>query len=310
MKATEKMVPRIPAKDAWEEIEDWDDIPDIMGVLDGFDPSELSEDYLWEFASRNPYETDYFREECGTPVQPIEHRLEMAEWRADREREDLDRLNRQFLEAVSGYMHGYDDDTQMAKAFKKVRQQLIKAVGVKATAYIVRKEFESRTQDEWDEIARAYMDYENGIRAEYEADDPVYYLDERAPASVHEKIVKIRKGLKGSNGKPLVQKDFAKLLGYPINKYAEAERTDRYGRGEIESPVEDALLEKLVMIAHANPYWLFDSDCDADFAHTDPANNAVQMGDEPCVYAPLDVILKWIREGKPDETNWEDGVVW
>jgi hypothetical protein len=34
-----------------------------------------------------------------------------------------------------------------------------------------------------------------------------------------------------------------------INKYAEAEKTDRYGRGEIEHPVDDELLEKLVITA-------------------------------------------------------------
>ena len=47
--------------------------------------------------------------------------------------------------------------------------------------------------------------------------------------SLHEKIIKIRKGVLGSNGKPLMQRDFAKYIGYPINKYAEAEKIDRYG---------------------------------------------------------------------------------
>ena len=33
------------------------------------------------------------------------------------------------------------------------------------------------------------------------------------------------------------------------------------------------------------------------------------MGDEACVYAPIDVILRWINEGKPKNTSWEDGRV-
>lgn len=136
-----------------------------------------------------------------------------------------------------------------------------------------------------------------------------YGLQDLANASVHEKIVRIRKGLKGTNEKPLIQRDFAKLIDYPINRYAEAEKTDRYGREE-ESPVEDELLEKLVMIAHANPYWLFDIECDSWFGREDPDDETVRAGDEPCIYAAPDVILKWIKEAKPTLTNWVDGVVW
>lgn len=315
MKSTEKIVPTIPAKDAWEKIEDWDDIPDIIRILDEFDPSELNEADQREFASRNPYETDYYRDEYDTPVQPIEHRLRMAEWCADRDRKELETLNKQFLEAVGEYMHGYEDEVMMAKAFKKVRQHLITAIGTKATAYIVRAEYDSRTPEEWDAVAAAYQDYEAVRKAEWEAAQQekasrMYYWDEAPPASFHEKIVRIRKGWKGSNGKPLVQRDFAKMLGYPINKYAEAEKVDRYGGVEDETPVEDELLEKLVTVAHANPYWLFDPECEAYYAVDEFEEDSVQMGDEPCVYAPPDVILKWIREGKPKMTNWSDGVIW
>ena len=77
--------------------------------------------------------------------------------------------------------------------------------------------------------------------------------------------------------------------------------------GESETEVESELLEKLVMIAHANPYWLFDPECEADIAETDSDNVNVLMGDVPCVYATIDVILKWIKEGKPENTRWEDG---
>ena len=126
--------------------------------------------------------------------------------------------------------------------------------------------------------------------------------------SVHEKIVRIRKGWRGTNGKYLTQRDFAKLIDYPVAKYTEAEKTDRYGRGEPESPVEDELLEKLVMICHANPYWLFDPTCDDFLAENDMNDEAVLCGNQPCTYAGPDVILKWIREGKPTITDWLDGI--
>lgn len=310
------MVPTIPPKDAWERIEGWDDIPDIMGILDCFDPSVLTWADKREFASRNPYETDFYRDEYGTPIQPIEHRLRSSEFCAKRDREELEILNKQFLEAVSGYLHGYEDNTTLEKPFKKVRQHLIKAIGTKATEYIVRSEYESRSPDEWDDIAAAYQNYvtvrkeawEEARRLEEESQIDYWY--KKPVASVHEKVVMIRKGFKGSNGKPLTQRNFAKLLEYPINKYVEAEKTDRHGREEYESPVEEELLEKLVMIVHANPYWLFDSDCEALLAEHDPNKEVVRMYDAPCVYAAPDIILKWIKEGKPKKTHWEDGVVY
>ena len=132
-----------------------------------------------------------------------------------------------------------------------------------------------------------------------------------APASVHEKVVRVRKGLKASSGKPLTQREFAKFIGYPINKYVEAEKVDRWSRrgDQDESEVEYELLEKLVMFCHANPYWLFDPDCEAYYAEDDLNAGAVLMGDEPCVYTTVDVILRWINEGKPRITCWEDGRV-
>lgn len=127
-------------------------------------------------------------------------------------------------------------------------------------------------------------------------------------ASMHEKVIKVRKGVLCSNGRPMTQRNFAQYIGYPISKYVEAEKTDRYGRNpEPESEVEDELLEKLVMICHANPYWLFDDSCEADYADYDKNSDAVQWGDEPCVFETPDVILRWIQEGKPKYTSWEDG---
>ena len=124
-------------------------------------------------------------------------------------------------------------------------------------------------------------------------------------ASMHEKIVKIRKGVLGSNGRPLTQRDFARYIGYPINKYAEAEKIDRWGRSrEPESEVEFELLEKLIMICHANPYWLFDYECEADYGVYD-----IDAVDETSVFTTPDVILRWIEEGKPRQTSWEEGVV-
>ena len=155
----------------------------------------------------------------------------------------------------------------------------------------------------------AWEEQRKAEKEEYEeALESGRYWYEPVPVSMHEKIVKIRKGVLAGSGKPLTQRDFAKYIGYPISKYAEAERIDRYGRNrEPESEVEYELLEKLIMICHANPYWLFDWDCEAYYAGYSMIG-AVAMGDEPCVFASPDVILRWIEEGKPRETFWVDGL--
>ena len=36
--------------------------------------------------------------------------------------------------------------------------------------------------------------------------------------------------------------------------------------------------------------------------------DSVLDGDEPCIYATPDVILRWIKEGKPRDTVWIDGI--
>ena len=69
-----------------------------------------------------------------------------------------------------------------------------------------------------------------------------------------------------------------------------------------ESPVEFELLEKLVMICHANPYWLFDDEYEAD----DAAYVVEEDWCQACIFATPDVILKWIEAGKPQSTSWED----
>ena len=71
-----------------------------MEILDNFDPSVLTEEDQREFASRNSYETDFYRDEYGTPIQPIEPRLRMAEFRARSDRDELEILNQQFLAVI------------------------------------------------------------------------------------------------------------------------------------------------------------------------------------------------------------------
>ena len=321
---TEDFVPNMPGKEMTEGV-DW------LGILDGFDPSGLEQKYLDECARRNPYETCYKGEE---PFRLVEERLRFAQFCISSYRRDLEywvsRINNEGL---------------APNLYKNARRELIRNIGIKGAVEYVKQEYdrlgeEGRRRQAEEYAAQQREDEEKRNRrekiyriAESDPDfleDPDYYgldeadldeldemLEEEREAylaqtvdvSVREKVIRIRKGLKGTNGKPLTQRDFAKLIGYPINKYQEAEKIDRWGR-EPETPVEYELLEKLVMICHANPYWLFDYDCEASEAGEDFLDVAVKYGDVPCVFAKPDVILKWIREGKPRETDWLDGVVY
>ena len=279
---TEDFCKNIPPKEMTEGV-DW------LRILDDFDPASLEQRYLNECARRNPYETCYGSE---TPNSPVEERLHHAEFCVRSYRKDLeDCASRIEWEGLSPL------------TYKLARKALITAVGIKGAVEYVRREYESLGEEGRRKQAEEYKLWEE------EWEEQCYYREteyEEYSASVHKKIVRIRKGLKGSDGRPLTQRDFAKLIDYPINKYAEAEKVDRYGR-QPESEVETELLDKLVMIAHANPYWLFDPECEADYAETDPNHEAVVWEDEPCVYAKVDIILRWIREGRPRITYWTDG---
>lgn len=320
---TEDFVPGFPPKEMTEGV-DW------LGILDAFAPSVLEEKYLNECARRNPYTTCNKSE---PPFRPVGERLRLAKFCVGSYRRDLElAVQRIECEGLSPI------------AYKNARAALVTAIGIKGAAEVVKREYDRLGEEGRREQAEAYAAWEREWKEKDARRERISYIASQDPdflknldfygldeadldeldemleeerarydgcsgVSVHEKVVRIRKGWKGSNGKPLTQREFAKLLDYPIVKYAEAEKTDRYGRGEPESPVEDELLEKLVMIAHANPYWLFDPDCEEYYAEDDDACDAVVYGDQPSVYAKPDVILKWITEGRPKDTDWLDGVM-
>ncbi len=281
---TEDFCKNIPPKDMTAGVH-W------LRILDDFEPAILEQKYLNECARRNPFETCY---RFDTPFSPVEERLRHAEFCVKSYRKDLEEC-----------VHRIEKEGLTPLTYKQARAALIKAIGINGAAEYVRREYDSLGEEGRRKQAEEYRLWEDNWKIQREFQQIEYkYVEE----SVHEKIVRIRKGLKGSNGKPLTQRDFAKLIDYPINKYVEAEKIDPYG-WEPESEVETSLLDKLVMIAHANPYWLFDSECEADYAEYEPNHEAVRWGDAPCVYVAVDVILKWLKEGKPRVTDWVDSIV-
>lgn len=322
--ATEKFVPNLPPREYSDALNvatiDYSKAVSWLSIISSFDPSTLSTKYLLECVRRNPYASGEMDSD-GTPPTPISERMRRADGDfsfAFRELEKcVKRIESEGLNTVT---------------YKNARLALVQAIGAKGVLEYLKIEYErlgeegcreqaviyaqwlaarekrmERDDQEWSKMEERF---EDGTYTEQDLEmaEMLYGCGDRA--SLHEKIVMIRKGFLTSEGKPLTQREFAALIEYPINKYVKAEKVDKYCRadeGSQESPVEDILLDKLIMICHANPYWLFDYDCEAFMGHLDIDDDAVIMGDEPSVYCTPDVILRWIKAGKPKETCWEDG---
>ncbi len=298
---TEDFAKNIPPKEMTAGI-DW------LGILDSFDPTGLEDRYINECARRNSFDTCYKWEEDGTAPEPIEERLSYSQNFASFDRRDLE-----------GCVERIEKEGLSPVAYKNARAALIKAIGRKGAAEYNRREYERLGEARRKQQAEDYYRWKAEREKQREKEVAEYHKMVESggswyggfyePASMHEKVIRVRKGVLGSNGKPLTQRDFAKYIGYPINKYTEAEKTDPWSRRSNrteESEVEYDLLEKLIMICHANPYWLFDDDVDAYDAEYGAAGPAGD-GDEPFVFATPDIILRWIEAGKPRTTSWEDG---
>ena len=289
---TEDMYRNLPPKEITEGV-DW------LRILDEFDPTKLEDRFINECARRNPYDTSYKVE----PPMPIEERLKHTESGISFDRRELE-----------SWVARIEEEGLNHTLYSNARRVLIKAIGSKGAHEYNKREYERlgetgrKQQDEayrrWEQAWEMARKLEEEKRLA-DMESGAYYLN-LEPASLHEKVVKIRKGFLTSEGKPLTQRDFAKYLEYPINKYTEAEKQEWGVSSLDESPVENELLEKLIFRCHANPYWLLDEDSDADDAYYNPNEEIVRMGDAPCVYTTPDVILQWIQEGKPRKTNWWD----
>lgn len=289
--STDKLIPGVlPPKEPQPDV-------DFIRILDNFDPSILSWEVLDVFASRNPYLTAYGSEVVeyeyeGTvrhiPDVPAESRLNSARVHMTFDRENL-------INQVIRYKDG------LPNAYKNCRRDLIKAIGSKACLYIVEKEVEALTLEDSRQQKAEYERWKKYVeesREEWEQELLEDFLFSGLPASRSEKIVRVRRGIRNSSGRYFSQRDFAKLIGYPISKYIAAEKHDDL--------VEDELLEKLIMICHANPYYLYDDECESFMGQY--SGSDVDMGDAPAIIADLGVIYKWIKEGKPHIVSWLDGV--
>ena len=263
---------------------------DFRGILSTFDPSTLSPAALAEFSRRDQFITSTSSDGYYTfqgEVRPIPwfttaHRLSLAKIGLKTDMEELERALAR-VDTPNGY--------------RAARRCLIKSLGDKARIYLVQKEYDSLTPAQREQQKEDYQRYEAFIKWEREnrKASELSWAGRPAPGDLSLKVIAVRK--RTLNGaRPFTQRDFAKLIGYPVNKYVDAERDER--------TIEYTLLEKLIMICHANPYYLLDDECDSFLGDSE----GVEMGDAPRVIVGMDVIYRWVNAGKPRRTMWEDGI--
>ena len=286
---TEEMLENLPPKEITYGV-DW------LGILESFDPSILDDKYINECARRNTHYTEY---QWETPLSPVGDRISSMNRHYESAREDLER-----------YVQRIQVEELTPALYKGTRQLLIAGIGVKGSKeYLLREQ--KRLGPEGEKRQKeAYVEWKESLKRkskEADAEEEEEYVEDNW-RDFHEKIRMVRRGVLDSNGKPLVQRDFARYLEYSVTKYAQAEKMS-FWYGEIATPVEDELLEKLILRCHANPYWLYDKVAPADFAVYDTKESFRRMGYALPVFVTADVLLRWISEGKPRNTTWTDGII-
>ena len=267
----------------------------FLDILESVRPECLSEDVLSEFAKRDLYVTEADRDHrkkntynwrSQAPVRPVEERLRLAKFVQDAHVRDLRSKVEKYQ---AGARNGYEN----------ARMALIKAIGSKVNHYIVQREFDSMSDSEREEQKQTYEKWDQESEDRWEIDKARSrnsFNDAMYQGTRCEKVKRVRKGIRRKDGRYFTQQEFARLIGYPASKYREAEKYDE--------AVGDELREKLVMICHANPYYLFDDICYAESGEDD--ENGVERHGKPAIFTGYDSILKWILAGKPRVVSWTD----
>ena len=285
--STEKLIPGLlPPKEGRLEDVDW------KGIVERFDPSTLSEKALFELARRNPYETqagvkerlyNYDGKAYPVPGDPVARRLSFVEFRFKREVEEMMQRN----------------------TYKERRTALIAVIGVKAAVYYVQKQAESMSQEDkreeienlerWERYCDQRQQEEadilpEGVPPEGYTENYSWRSDEQFIPVKSVKMKMLRKGTR------LVQKDFAKKIGYNINKYAllEQGRIKELGFESVDEAFPTELVKRIIDLTYANPYWFEDDDCIDDVDENRTAGSVEEATcDQYAMYADAAVIRYW-----------------
>jgi transcriptional regulator with XRE-family HTH domain len=296
--ATEKIIPGVlPPREETEGV-------DFTGIYDLFDASVLTEEQLLKFAPRNPWMTaldrdqGYYRygsETYPVPVEPVTRRLSLGEFCVK------DSCRCDILQAEKGWKEGKKN------GYKNARVMLIKGISMKACTEYVRRQYRSMSpeevkeeQENWDRWSRycderraqleelRSRDYEDLSEEErdraygrmqspppgYTFDYSWHRRDQIYIPVMSLKLLALRKAL------GLTQRDFAKRIGYNVNKYAllEQGRLEKLGFYTLREAFPSDFIKNVVDASYANPYWLEDQE-EYSLEDVDPEETAMTPDD-------------------------------
>lgn len=279
--ATEKIIPGVlPPKEERADV-------DFLSIYDSFDATTLSDDQLKKFAPRNPYVTAWNTDEqryykvngvtYPIPDSPIEERLHHGQFCMKSYRQDIEA-------AVSAWKNG------SSTGYKNARQVLIQAIGYKACTEYVQRIYDAMTEEQrredqvnWKRWSKYCDDQRAAEQAVFEKDPedmtdwelelleekiygpdiPEGYTADRDWRHENQYIpvmsLKLQKIRKAAG---FTQRDFAKKIGYNINKYAllEQGKLEKLGFTKLDEAFPGDLVKKVVDLTYCNPYWLEDLD--------------------------------------------------
>lgn len=287
--STEKIIPGVlPPKEETEGV-------DFLAIYDGFDAASLSDEQLKKFAPRNPYITAHRSEEryykidgktYPVPHSPITERLHHGEF--------CIQLHRRNIEA------------EVARgSYKNARAELVKAIGIKACTEYVRRQYDSMSEEEieaaqaaWDRWSR-YCDERQSASYEDAWEERPYGYTIDTDWKHHQKYIplmciklkNLRKNVR------LTQHDFAKRIGYNVNKYAQLEqgKLEKLGLGSLREAFPPDFIKSVADATYANPYWLEDNSEEGEFADSDLTAISVDEAHFPRDEYPMFVDVKVIR---------------
>ena len=312
--ATEKIIPGImPPKEETEGV-------DFLAIFDSIDPSALTDTQLEKFAPRNPYVTAYSSEEryykvdekvYRVPDTPIKERLHHGKVCVRSYREDLEK-------AVAEWKAG--------GSYKKARAALVQTISIKACTEYVQRIYDRMSEEELEEDQKNWERWCRYCDERRAAEDALYVkeVDELTDEELEERfygpdapygytwdsswkrdqqfipIMSLKLQVLRKAAGFTTQKEFAKRIGYNINKYAllEQGRLDKLGFTTLREAFPDELVKTIVDATYANPYWLQDneedSECNVDKDMTAMSVEEAQFPDDQYpMFADARVIRYW-----------------
>lgn len=235
-------------------------------------------------------------------AKPMQDEVDFAEFCAMEQRRTLQAAQAAFDDAfaeaekrAAGGTFTARDETTIRKKYNLCFQALTKYIGETCHAYHLKMQLEAMTEDdkaqEQERINREMKEYEERLGS-----DDFWHEDEHPYA---DKLKKIRRAVGENEGRKVIpQREYAKIIGYPVNKYAKWEKGDAEADGE---SVDPKLLFILISQMHVNPKWLMDDDVEQSAVnevwdghrYVDYSYNRLSEGVP--LFWRVDAIKDWLR---------------